>query len=69
MKAPKMLVHFAPKKEFNATPLTCAICQSHYSVSYGFYEGRVFLSLGCHVCKKGSMYAPNPPMTLEDIGP
>lgn len=67
MKAPAQLVHFKPSMEFDAAPLTCGICQSHYSVSYGIYEGKVFLSIGCHVCKTGSMYAPNPPMTLEDL--
>jgi hypothetical protein len=65
--APKQLVHFKPTAEFDATPLVCGICQSHYIVSYGIHEGRVFLSLGCAVCQKGSMYAPNPPMTLEDL--
>ncbi len=67
MIPPKQLVHFKPTSEFDATPLICAVCASHFSVSYGIYEGDVFLSIGCHVCKRGAMYAPNPPMTLEDL--
>ena len=67
MIAPKQLVNFEPTSEFDATPLICGVCGSYFSVSYGIHEGDVFLSIGCHVCKRGSMYAPNPPMTLEDL--
>ena len=67
MKAPAQLVLFTIAEEFDATPLQCGICQNYYSVSYGVHDGKVFLSIGCNICKKGSPYMPNPPMTLEDL--